>query len=98
MFEASDITRTLLAWTHARRLGGLPLQARGEPDLRLQVILDEGDLLFVEVAQGSPCPNGTMLWLEDRGSYEVAGVLSRKGAEGSRSYMRLCASPLTTRA
>ena len=98
MFDAADTDRLLLAWIEAPVLRKAHSKADDEPDLRLLIVTDDETRLFVEVADGAPCPNGTMLWVEDRGSFRVAGVLSREGPRGSRSYMRLLASKFPTAA
>ncbi len=84
----------LLAWIEPPPFRELDPSSEDEPDLQLLLVSDEGDVLLVELADGVPCPNGTTLWIEDRGSFEVAGVLSREGIGRSRTYMRLRASSM----
>ena len=91
MFDTVDTAQMLLAWIEPPPFRDLD-STEDEPDFRLLLISDEGPVLLVEVAEGVPCPKGTMLWVEDRGSFQVTGVLSRMGPGGSRSYMRLRAS------
>ncbi len=82
-------TEALRAWIEPPPFRELDLQGKDDPDLRLLVISEERDVLLVEVLEGAPCPSGTMLWVEDRGSFEVAVVLSRACAGHSRCYMKL---------
>ena len=89
MPHANDPAQTLLAWIEPPPFRDLDSRVADEPDLRLFVVATRHDELFVEIAEGIPCPNGTPLWIEDRGSFEVTGVLSRHGPRGSRTYMRL---------
>ena len=89
MPDAIDRADTLLAWIEPPPFRDLGARVADEPDLRLFVLAARQDVLFVEIAEGVACPNGTPLWIEGRGSFEVTGVLSRHGPRGSRTYMRL---------
>lgn len=89
MPDANDPAHTLVAWFEPPPFRDPDVWVAGEPDLRLFVLAARHDVLFVEIAEGIPCPSGTPLWIEGRGSFEVTGVLSRHGPGGSRTYMRL---------
>ncbi len=94
MLTSIGRSQILLAWIEPPPFRDLDPISEDEPDLRLLLISDDGDVLLVELADGVPCAKGTTLWIEDRGSFEVAGVLSREGIGRSRTYMRLRASSM----
>jgi hypothetical protein len=89
MLDVTHRCDVLLAWIEPPPFRDLDARTEDEPDLQLLVVADRGTTLFVEIAEGIPCPRGTWLWVEERGSFEVTGVLSRCGQTGSRTYMRL---------
>ena len=89
MLHAVEPAHALAAWIESPPFRALDTRAAGDPDLRLFVVAARPDALFVEIAEGILCPKGTSLWVEGRGSFEVTGVLTRHGPEGSRTYMWL---------
>jgi hypothetical protein len=93
MLHLTHHPAVLLAWIEPPPFRDIDVRTEDEPDLRLLVLADRGTTLLVEVAEGIPCPRGTSLWVEERGSFEVTGLLSRPGPGGSRTYMRLEAAP-----
>lgn len=99
--EARDITRTVPAWLCDRRaIDGAAQRARSHgPELRLQVVQDEGDALAVQVAEGNAPTRDALLYLAGRGVFGVATLLRRQSGGGPRLYVRLRAwSPSPCRA
>ncbi len=89
--DARDITRTVPAWFCDRRgVEGAALRARSRgPELRLQVVQDEGDALAVQVAEGNAPARDALLYLAGRGVFGVATMLRRQSGGGPRLYVRL---------
>ena len=89
--DARDITRTVPAWVCDRRgVDGAALRARSHgPELRLQVVQDEGHALAVQVAEGNAPARDALLYLGGRGVYGVATLLRRQSGGGPRLYVRL---------
>ncbi len=89
MLHDVDATRSISAWVQDLRSGGSTPLASGTPHLQLHLVHESESLLLVKVTSGVPRSKGTMLWLEERGSYEVEVVLRRQTARGLRSFMGL---------
>jgi predicted N-acetyltransferase YhbS len=88
-----DITRVIPAWLVGDRSSRTAATSpTGEPHLRLQVVQDDDDALVVEIAEGHLGTRGSLLYLQDRGSFQVTAVLRRQGIGGARVYLRLRAS------
>ncbi len=89
MFD--NVTRTIEAWKcDGRSAETVADMARTRaPTLRLQVVEDVSDALMVEVAEGSVGVRERLVYLQDRGLFEVAATLRRQGVGGVRLYLRL---------
>jgi hypothetical protein len=88
MFD--NVTRTIEAWKcDGRSIDTVADKARSRaPQLRLQVLEDASDALMVEVAQGTVDARD-LLYLQDRGVFEIAATLRRQSVGGARLYLRL---------
>jgi hypothetical protein len=89
MFD--DVTQTIEAWKcDARSSARVAQLARTKaPNLRLQVVEDVSDVIMVEVAEGSFDAQERLLYLQDRGVFEIAATLRRQSVGGMRLYLRL---------
>lgn len=89
MFD--NVTQTIEAWKcDGRSADGVADMARTRtPNLRLQVVEDVSDVLMVEVAEGTVGAREKLVYLQDRGVFEVAATLRRQGIGGVRLYLRL---------
>ena len=98
MLDDVSAPRSISAWVQDLGSGGsTPLVSR-TPHLQLHPVHESPSLLLVEVTRGAPRPKGTMLWLDERGSYEVEVVLRRQTARGMRSFMGLRVAQLPSAA
>lgn len=94
MLHDVDAGRSITAWLQDRCSGGSAPRASARPHLTLHVLQDSGTFLLVEVTHGVPCQAGALLWLDQRGCFEVVVALRREVAGGARSYLRLRATQL----
>jgi hypothetical protein len=89
MFD--DVTQTIEAWKCDGRSAEMLVETTRTraPHLRLQVVDDDCDVLMVEVAEGTVDARERLVYLQDRGLFEIAATLRRQGVGGMRFYLRL---------